>query len=87
MNDRCVMCGEIIQEGIMVCQQCEKFIANAYEICAGKIKASCDACPIGDRCASIDADQLGDIFGLLNRNNSLPKQARHWYQNRFMEKQ
>lgn len=65
--DKCVICGEIIPEGIMACPVCEKSVEQAALMCHETNMTSCDYCPIKAACNSLDADLLCCIIAQTHK--------------------
>jgi len=72
--DKCVICGEIIPEGIMVCPVCEKSVEQAAQMCYETNMMSCDYCPIKAACNILDADLLCCIIARINKKSHMRKE-------------
>ncbi len=85
--ETCVICGEVIPEGLMVCSLCEKYVEQAKPICYNTETRLCESCPLYDKCKYIDPDTLGNIFiTLQSRTESVQKKVCDWIKNRFLIK-
>ncbi|MHB1153551.1 MAG: hypothetical protein ACYCWE_20990 [Eubacteriales bacterium] len=84
--DRCIVCGDVIAEGIMVCPGCEYKVEQAIVICMDANIMSCEVCPLNKTCSETDADLLCCIIAKVQRKKNSLCQAVDWLKERFMKK-
>ena len=85
--ETCVICGEAIPEGRMVCQICETYAEQAIPICYNTETRLCESCPLYAKCKYIDPDTLGNIFiTLQHRTEPVRNKVVDWIKNRFLIK-